>query len=59
MAASLRDIPSVDELLSRPAIAKLTAATSRGYVADRIREVLAEIRGELRQWSHKLAAVSR
>jgi L-seryl-tRNA(Ser) seleniumtransferase len=45
---SLRDIPSVDELLSRPAIAGLSAETSRGYVAGCIREVLEEVRAEIR-----------
>ncbi len=48
-ARSLRDIPSVDELLSRPPLAELAARTSRGYVASQIREVLDEIRAEFRE----------
>ncbi len=46
--ASLRDIPSVEELLSRPPLAALAADISRGYLVERVREVLEELRVELR-----------
>ena len=44
----LREIPSVDELLSRPELAALAAQVSRGYVVERVREVLEEVRAEIR-----------
>ena len=44
----LREIPSVDELLGRPELSALAAQVSRGYVAERVREVLEEVRAEIR-----------
>ncbi len=51
-AALLREIPSVDELLGRPALAALVAESSRGYVVERVREVLEEVRALLKD-QHK------
>jgi L-seryl-tRNA(Ser) seleniumtransferase len=45
-AALLRQIPSVDELLSRPSLARLSGQVSRSLVVDTAREVLAELRRE-------------
>jgi L-seryl-tRNA(Ser) seleniumtransferase len=45
---TLREIPAVHELLARPAIAALCAEASVEYVTARLREVLAEVREELR-----------
>jgi len=47
-AGPLRDIPSVDRLLSHPAGQALATAYSRTRVADVVREVLAEARDGLR-----------
>ena len=44
---TLRDIPAVHEVLSRPAIAELCETISVEYVTDRVREVLAEVREEI------------
>ena len=44
----LREIPSVDELLGRPELSALAAQVNRGYVAERVREVLEEVRAEIR-----------
>ena len=46
---TLRDIPAVHELLARPAIAALCAEAGVHYVTARVREVLAEVREELKQ----------
>ena len=46
-AERLRQIPSVDELLSRPAIAELVARTDRPLVADAVRAVLDRLRQEI------------
>jgi L-seryl-tRNA(Ser) seleniumtransferase len=40
----LREIPAVNELLQRPAIADLCAQAGREYATERVREVLAEVR---------------
>ena len=44
----LREIPPVDELLGRPELAALASQVSRGYVVERVREVLEEVRDEIR-----------
>ncbi len=44
----LREIPAVHELLARPEIAALCAETGKEYVTAVMREVLTEVRGELR-----------
>ncbi len=44
----LREIPSVDELLGRPELAELSTQLSHGYVVERMREVLEEVRAEIR-----------
>jgi L-seryl-tRNA(Ser) seleniumtransferase len=43
----LRAIPAVNEVLLRPAIQTLVAASGREYVTERVREVLASVRAEL------------
>jgi L-seryl-tRNA(Ser) seleniumtransferase len=45
---SLRDIPAVHELLARPEIAELCAASGTEYVTAVVREVLANVREQLR-----------
>ncbi|HTU32846.1 MAG TPA: L-seryl-tRNA(Sec) selenium transferase [Candidatus Acidoferrum sp.] len=45
--AHLREIPSVDELLSRPRVRSLCETAGRGLVTDAIRAVLADIRSHL------------
>ena len=44
----LREIPSVDQLLGRPEMAALATQLSRSYVVERMREVLEEVRAEIR-----------
>jgi L-seryl-tRNA(Ser) seleniumtransferase len=44
----LREIPAVHELLARPEIAALSTKVGTGYVTAVVREVLAEVREELR-----------
>lgn len=46
-SARLREIPSVDELLSRPRLRALSETAGRGIVAQITRTVLAEIRAQL------------
>ncbi len=46
-AALWREIPSVDELLGRPAVAALCAEAGRAYVVDRVREVVGQVRAEM------------
>jgi L-seryl-tRNA(Ser) seleniumtransferase len=43
----LRRLPSVDELLLRPAIAELCKSVERNYAVEHIREVLAQTRREV------------
>jgi len=45
----LRAIPAVEELLNRPALASLGARVGRGFLAARVREVLAQLRHEIRE----------
>lgn len=45
--ALLRQLPSVDELLLRPAIAALCKSVDRGYAVTRVREVVAQLRREI------------
>jgi L-seryl-tRNA(Ser) seleniumtransferase len=45
-AALLRQIPSVDDLLNRPPLARLSGQVSRSLVVETAREVLAELRRE-------------
>jgi L-seryl-tRNA(Ser) seleniumtransferase len=47
--AQLRALPSVDELLTRPALAALAQSAGRTLVTDAIRTVLAALRAELTQ----------
>ena len=46
-AKQLREIPAVNELLMRPAIAALIAECGREYVTARVREVLEAVRAEI------------
>jgi len=48
---SLRALPSVDELLGRPALADLAKTAGRGLVAQTARQVLEAVRSELKQES--------
>jgi len=48
LAVSLRHLPSVDELLSRPRLAQLSETAGRGLVTQAARDVLAEIRTALK-----------
>ena len=48
-SALLRQIPSVDELLSWPRVAELIARVGRSLVTDVAREVLGDIRARLTQ----------
>jgi L-seryl-tRNA(Ser) seleniumtransferase len=43
----LRQVPSVDELLVRPQVAKLCTENEREFVVQKVREVLANIRREI------------
>src|SRR5262245_20103150 len=43
----LRHLPSIDQLLRRDGLRDLIATAGRDVVRDRLREVLAEIRGEI------------
>ncbi len=53
---ALRQIPSVDQLLTRPAIESLAADSGRPFVTAIIRKVLAQLRAELAQKSGARAA---
>jgi L-seryl-tRNA(Ser) seleniumtransferase len=54
--AAMRQIPSVDALLARPAIESLAAKSGRALVTAAIRKVLAEVRSELTQKSNERSA---
>lgn len=45
--ALLRRVPSVDELLLRPAVAELSREVDRGFLVEATRQVLAELRREI------------
>ena len=45
--ALLRQLPSVDELLSRPAVAAMTQRIERGFLVELVRGVLAGLRREI------------
>ena len=45
--ALLRQMPSVDELLQLPGVAKLCLDADRGFVVDMVREVLTQLRREI------------
>ena len=45
----LRQIPAVEEVLHRPAVAALAERVGRRFLTARVRDVLAEIRGEIRE----------
>ncbi|MGB7847011.1 MAG: L-seryl-tRNA(Sec) selenium transferase [Candidatus Acidiferrum sp.] len=45
--ALLRRLPSVDELLSRPRLAGLSAKVEHGYAVEIVREVLGQVRREI------------
>ena len=45
--ALLRQMPSVDELLQLPAVAKLCLEIDRGFVVDTVRQVLSQLRREI------------
>ena len=47
LRSRLRELPSVDELLARPALAKLALAAGRPLVTTAVRSVLAALRAEL------------
>ena len=57
--AAMRQIPSVDALLARPAIAALAAKSGRGLVLAMIRKVLAELRTELAEKSGERDSAER
>ena len=44
----LRQIPSVEEVLNRPAIREMGEQVGRKFVTDRVREVIAALRREVR-----------
>lgn len=46
--AQLRDLPSVDDLLSRPILAQLSQTAGRGLLTQAARAVLAEVRAALK-----------
>ncbi len=56
--AAMRQIPSVDALLARPAIESLAAKSGRALVTAVIRKVLAEVRGELTQKSNERSSTA-
>ena len=58
-SAAMRQIPSVDALLARPAIAALAAKSGRGLVLAMIRKVLAELRTELAEKSGERDSAER
>lgn len=43
----LRSLPSIERMLARPAVARLSEVLSRDRVRDLLREILEEMRGEL------------
>ncbi len=45
--ALLRQMPSVDELLQLPGVAKLCLESDRGFVVDTVRQVLSQLRREI------------
>jgi len=45
--ALLRQMPSVDELLQLPGVAKLCSQIDRGFVVDTVRQVLSQLRREI------------
>lgn len=49
LRSRLRELPSVDELLTRPALAKLALSAGRPLVTNAVRTVLAALRAELTQ----------
>jgi len=59
LRSRLRELPSVDELLARPALATLAVSAGRPLVTDAIRSVLALLRAELTQQATKEPAHSR
>ncbi len=46
-AALLRHLPSVDELLQLPGVAKLSSQVDRGFIVEIMREVLTRLRHEI------------
>jgi len=46
-SALLRQMPSVDELLQLPTVAKLCSEIDRGFVVDITRQVLSQLRREI------------
>lgn len=55
-SARLRELPSVDEILGRRAIAGLVETAGRGLVTEAVRSVLAELRARLKANSDESAA---
>ena len=51
--ARLRELPSVDELLSRVRISSLAQTCGRGLVTDAVRSVLAALREQLKNTAHE------
>lgn len=47
VAALLRQIPSVEEVLNRPAIRELAASAGRKFVTERVRQVLSSLRQQI------------
>jgi L-seryl-tRNA(Ser) seleniumtransferase len=56
--APMRQIPSVDALLARPAVKSLAATAGRSVVIAMVRKVLTELRTELTQKSNERSATS-
>jgi L-seryl-tRNA(Ser) seleniumtransferase len=50
--ARLRDLPSVDQLLSRPGLLRLAHTAGQGLVTQAARSVLADVRNALKNASH-------
>ncbi len=56
-ASLLRQIPSVDELLGRPHLARLAAQVDRAVLVAVTREILAELRAEIARDPERVAAM--
>ncbi|OFW27725.1 MAG: L-seryl-tRNA(Sec) selenium transferase [Acidobacteria bacterium RIFCSPLOWO2_12_FULL_60_22] len=56
----LREIPAVEEILNWPELRELLARTSRKFLTERVREVLAGLRQQIRdgQWPAAAPAIS-
>ncbi|MGH9784408.1 MAG: hypothetical protein ACRD88_09500, partial [Terriglobia bacterium] len=53
---SLRQIPSVEEILNWPSLREVTERTSRKFLTERVRETVAALRQEIRDGQRSTAA---